>query len=242
VGADFQPGPGRGRAGPGGGGGSARSGRSGRPAGRAGGTVGAGAARTGGCSGAGGRAAAEGRPTQPEDGREDWTSGVGRINSPPRGTGQGDCPRQPRCAASLAQLVEQLTLNQRVEGSSPSGGTWLLAAPSLGAAVVFGDGATGPRGGFGCHFISGSKVWGFRGQVVAHSSRFGGSGCCFRELSLPIAPCFFRSQTLPLRLTSAPGPHPPPAHPPSPTPPPAGLHHRQHHRHSTPLLGGLAHS
>ena len=28
------------------------------------------------------------------------------------------------CSASLAQLVEQLTLNQLVEGSSPSGGTY----------------------------------------------------------------------------------------------------------------------
>ncbi len=32
--------------------------------------------------------------------------------------------------ASLAQLVEQLTLNQRVEGSSPSGGTFSLRVRS----------------------------------------------------------------------------------------------------------------
>ncbi len=36
------------------------------------------------------------------------------------------CPRN----ASLAQLVEQLTLNQRVEGSNPSGGISFSRGPA----------------------------------------------------------------------------------------------------------------
>ena len=43
-----------------------------------------------------------------------------RLNYPLKSKPDGH-PAGPN--ASLAQLVEQLTLNQRVEGSSPSGGT-----------------------------------------------------------------------------------------------------------------------
>ncbi len=48
------------------------------------------------------------------------------------GSGQCLTPRYDGIVASVAQLVEQLTLNQRVKGSSPFGG--ILAEWSRGRA------------------------------------------------------------------------------------------------------------
>ena len=50
------------------------------------------------------------------------------------------CSESTRCMASLAQSVEQLTLNQRVEGSSPSGGTFPQAPAMPGLVLFLGGG------------------------------------------------------------------------------------------------------
>jgi hypothetical protein len=56
----------------------------------------------------------------------DWGRGCGFGNGLELGVGTVRIlpprVRKPEAIALLAQLVEQLTLNQRVEGSSPSGG------------------------------------------------------------------------------------------------------------------------